>query len=431
MESDAVCTGQRRIAELAGQTPRFRLVSLNRYLDEEWLREAHRQTRKSGATGVDEVTAAEYAEGLDQRLAELKERAKSGSYQAPPVRRAYIPKDHGQKRPLGIPTFEDKVLQRAVVMLLEPVYERDFLDCSHGFRPERSGHTALRSLWQQIMAMRGCWLIDADISRFFDTVTHSTLRDILNQRVGDGVIRRLVSKWLHAGVWEAGMIHYPNEGTPQGGVISPMLSNIYLHEVLDQWFEQTIKPLLRGRAFLVRYADDFVMGFEREEDARRVFAVLPKRFAKHGLAIHPEKTRLLNFHPPQAGQGGGSTFDFLGFTHQWDRSRQGRPYVGRRTMSKRLSRALNGIRLYCRKTLTVPIRIQWQGLCTRMRGHYQYYGIRGNSDGLSRYAYQVALVWRRWLCRRAGHAKLSWDWFRRVRLRYPLPPPRLRQDAFA
>jgi RNA-directed DNA polymerase len=351
----------------------------------------------------------------------------SGGLAAPRAERAGRPR---QRRPLGIPTFEDKVLQRAVVMLLDPVYERDFLDCSHGFRPGRTGHTALRALWQQIMAMRGCWLIDADISRFFDTVAHPMLREILNQRVGDGVIRQLVSKWLHAGVWEAGAIHYPEEGTPQGGVISPMLSNIYLHEVLDGWFEQTIKPLLRGRAFLVRYADDFVMGFEREEDARRVFAVLPKRFAKYGLTIHPEKTRLIDFHPPQAGQGGGSTFNFLGFTHQWDRSRKGRPYVGRRTMSKRLTRALKGVRDYCSKTITQPIGTQWRGLCIRMRGHYQYYGIRGNSDGLERFHDQVKRVWKRSLCRRAGHTKLSWEWFHRLLLTYPLPPPRLPPAAF-
>jgi group II intron reverse transcriptase/maturase len=315
-------------------------------------------------------------------------------------------------------------------MLLEPVYERDFLDCSHGFRPGRSGHTALRSLWQQVMAMHGCWLIDADISRYFDTVAHSLLRDILSQRVGDGVIRRLVSKWLHAGVWEAGAIHYPEAGTPQGGVISPLLSNLYLHEALDVWIEQTVKPLLRGRAFLVRYADDFVMGFEREEDARRVYAVLPKRLAKYGLSIHPEKTRLIDFHPPQAGQGGGSTFDFLGFTHQWDRSRKGRAYVGRRTMSKRLTRALQGVRVYCRQTITQPICDQWQGLGVRMRGHYQYYGIRGNSDGLGRFYEQVKREWKRSLCRRAGHVKLSWNWFHRLLRTYPLPPPRLPVTAF-
>ena len=241
-ESEIVCTRQGRIAELAGQTPKFRLVSLNKYLDVDWLREAYRHTRKDGATGVDNTTAEEYAEGLGDRLEDLKERAKSGTYRAPPVRRTYIPKGDGRKRPLGIPTFEDKVLQRAAVMLLEPVYEREFLDCSYGYRPGRSAHAALEAIWKQTMRMGGCWLIDADIKGFFDTVAHKELKEMLNQRVGDGVIRRLVSKWLHAGVWEAGQVSYQEKRTPQGGVILPMLSNIYLHEVLDKWCEEQIKP---------------------------------------------------------------------------------------------------------------------------------------------------------------------------------------------
>lgn len=432
MESETVCTRQQRIATLAGQTPRLRLVSLNQHLDEIWLQEAYRRTRKDGATGIDGETGAEYAIGLDARLSDLKERAKAGTYRAPPVRRTYIPKADGRMRPLGIPTFEDKVLQRAVAMLLEPVYEQDFLDCSYGFRPGRSAHGALRAIWQQVMAMGGCWLIDADIRAFFDTVAHPAMREILNQRVGDGVVRRLVSKWLHAGVWEAGAVTHPERGTPQGGVVSPLLSNIYLHEVLDVWFETQIKPKLQGRAFLVRYADDFVMGFERQEDAQRVFAVLPKRFAKYGLDIHPEKTKLLDFHPPQGG-GGGNTFDFLGFTHAWSLSRQGRPFVRRQTMTKRFTRALTAVQAYCRKTQNETIPQQWQGLCQRMRGHYAYYGLRGNQDGLRRFHYEVTRVWLRWLRRRAGHASETWDWSRYKRLlqRMPLPPPRLPAGAWA
>jgi group II intron reverse transcriptase/maturase len=424
MESEIVYTRQQRIAALAGQTPRLRLVSLNQHLDEIWLKEAYRLTRKGGATGVDGETGAEYATGLDARLADLKEHAKSGTYHAPSVRRTYIPKADGRMRPLGIPTFEDKVLQRAVVMLLEPVYERNFLDCSYGFRPGRSAHGALRAIWQQVMSMGGCWLIDADIRAFFDTVAHSALREILNQRVGDGVVRRLVSKWLHAGVWEAGAVTYPERGTPQGGVISPLLSNIYLHEVLDVWFETQIKPKLQGRAFLVRYADDFVMGFERQEDARRVFAVLPKRLAKYGLDIHPEKTRLIDFHPPQ-GEGGGPTFDFLGFTHAWGMSRKGRPFIWRHTMAKRFTRAVQAVQVYCRKTLNKPIPEQWKGLCQRLRGHYAYYGIQGNTDGLNRFHYEVTRVWLRWLRRRAGHQANQWDWvrYKRLLLRMPLPRP--------
>ncbi len=432
MESQSVYTKQQRIAELAGQTPRFRMVSLNQHLDMDWMREAYRQTRKSGAPGVDGMTAVEYERNLEANLADLLERAKSGRYQAPPVRRVYIPKGQNENRPLGIPTLEDKILQRAVVMLLQPVYEQDFKDCSHGFRPERSPHTALAVLWKRMMEMGGCWLIDADIRKFFDTLSKARMREILNQRVGDGVVRRLVSKWLHAGVLEAGAIMYPESGTPQGGVISPLLSNIYLHEVLDVWFEQDIKPRLKGRAFLIRFADDFVMGFERQDDARRVREVLAKRFDKYGLAIHPEKTRLISFYPSERQVGKRSSFDFAGFTHYWDISRKGRNFVRRATRSSRLTRALQNVREYCRETWAKPIREQWKGLCARMRGHYGFYGITGNARALSRYSYVVRRIWWQSLNRRSGHKAKGWDWFnRRILPIYPLPPARVVHSVYA
>ena len=426
-ESEIVCTRQERIAELAGQEPKFRLLSLNKNLDMVWLREAYRHTRKDGATGVDGETAEEYAGELETRLEDLKERAKSGTYHAPPVRRTYIPKGDGRMRPLGIPTFEDKVLQRAVVMLLEPVYEREFLDCSMGYRPGRSAHTALESIWKQAMQTGGCWLIDADIKGFFDTVAHRELKEMLNQRVGDGVIRRLVSKWLHAGVWEAGQVTHPETGTPQGGVISPMLSNIYLHEVLDKWFEEQIKPRLESGAFMVRYADDFVMGFKSKKDAERVLEVLGKRLAKYGLELHAGKTRLVDFRPPDKGGEGGS-FDFLGFTHTWRTSRKGNPYVGRQTSKSRFTRALNKIKVYCRKTITLPLHEQREGLKRRTQGHYQYYGISGNSVGITRFAYEVNRVWLQSIRRRSGHHAQRWTWerFFRMLARNPLPKPRIR-----
>jgi RNA-directed DNA polymerase len=426
MKSQDVCTRQQRIAQLAGQAERFRMVSLNANMDQEWMREAYRQTRKDGALGVDGVSAQDYARELDANLADLLDRAKSGTYQAPPVRRTYIPKGDGDRRPLGIPTLEDKILQRAVVMMLEPVYEQDFLDCSHGFRPKRSAHTALEALWKSIMDTGGCWLIDADIRKFFDTLNKPILRTILSQRVGDGVIRRLVSKWLHAGVMEEGAVTFPEAGTPQGGVISPLLSNVYLHEVLDEWFEQVIKPRLSGRAFLIRYADDFVMGFERRRDAERVFEVLPKRFEKYGLSIHPEKTRLIGFFPPARQEGARSSFDFVGFTHYWGVSRKGRACVCRKTRRSRFTRALDSVNVYLRKTLREPVEVQWKGLCQRMRGHYAFYGITGNIKSLSRYRYEVGRRWWRSLNRRSGHAAKAWSWFNTIILkRYPLPPERI------
>jgi group II intron reverse transcriptase/maturase len=424
-ESFKVCTRQRRIAELAGQSPKFRLVSLNKNLDDEWLKEAYRQTRKDGAVGVDGETAENYAAELNTNIAKLREKAKSGSYVAPPVRRTYIPKGEGKQRPLGIPTFEDKVLQRAIVMLLEPVYENDFLDCSHGYRPERSAHSALKSLWKQVMSMGGCWLIDADIKRFFETVGHAELKRMLNQRVGDGVVRRLVSKWLHAGVWEVGRVSYPGKGTPQGGVISPLMSNIYLHEVLDKWFEEQVKPLMTGRVFMVRYADDLVMGFANKQDAERVLAVLGKRLAKFGLELHPEKTRLVDFHPERDTMGGGA-FDFLGFTHVWRNSRKGQPYVCRTTAKSRFTRAIDNMKAYCRQTMTLPLTEQMAGIGRRLTGHFNYFGIVGNS-AISRFAYETRRCLLKSLRRRSGHHANQWSWerFNLLLLRCPLPKARI------
>ncbi|MBF0104135.1 MAG: transcription elongation factor GreAB [Deltaproteobacteria bacterium] len=255
--SEGVLTKQQRIATLAKQSPERSFLSVNHYLDQEWLAEAYRQVRKNSAPGVDGQTVEEYGEELTGNLQRLLDRAKSGSYYAPPVKRGYIPKGKGKEpRPIGLPTVEDKVLQRAVAMILEPIYEQDFQNCSYGFRPGRSAHHALEAIWQQIMRQEIKWILDVDIQRFFDTLEHAHLREFLKRRVRDGVITRLIGKWMNAGVMENKAIHYPEEGTPQGGVISPILSNIYLHYVLDEWFVNEVKPRLKGRAFMVRYADD-------------------------------------------------------------------------------------------------------------------------------------------------------------------------------
>jgi group II intron reverse transcriptase/maturase len=346
----------------------------------------------------------------------------------PEVWRTFIPKGDGKLRPLGIPSFEDKVLQRAIVMLLEPVYEMEFLGCSHSYRPHRSAHGALESLWRQVMDMGGCWLIDADIKGFYDSVTHPGLKEMLNQRVGDGVVRRLVSKWLHAGVWEMGQVSYPEKGTPQGGVVSPLMSNIYLHEVLDKWFEEQVKPLMKGKAFMIRYADDFVMGFACKHDAERVLAVLGKRLAKFGMELHPQKTRLVDFRP-EGNFGGGGSFDFLGFTHTWRMSRKGNPYVCRTTSKSRFTRAMDSIKAYCLKTLTLPIPEQLKGLARRLTGHFNYFGIIGNSRAIGRFAYETRRVLMKALRRRSGHHAHKWTWERLDQLMSSnhLPKPRVRQ----
>jgi group II intron reverse transcriptase/maturase len=315
---ESISTKQARIATLAKQMPEAAMRSLSRHMDLEWLREAYRRTSKSGAVGVDGQTAKAYAEHLDDNLQSLLDRAKSGTYKAPPVRRVHIPKGDGSKtRPIGIPTFEDKVLQRAVMMLMEPVYEQDFYDFSYGFRPRKSAQDASEALQQALFELDGGWALDVDIASFFDTLDHAQLRDLLRRRVSDGVVVRLIGKWLRAGVLEGGVVSRADAGTPQGGVISPLLANLYLHEVLDTWWVKEVLPRLRGRAKLVRYADDFVMVFELESDARRVQAVLPKRFGRFGLTLHPDKTRLVDFRRPPRGGSRPGTFEFLGFKHYW------------------------------------------------------------------------------------------------------------------
>jgi len=402
--------------------------SLAHHIDTEFLKEAYRRTRKDGAVGVDEQTAAEYAQALDVNLTLLLDRFKSGAYRAPPVRRVHIPKGDGRTRPIGIPTFEDKVLQRAVAMILEVVYEQDFLDCSFGFRPGKSAHQALESLWKEVMSVGGGWILDVDIKGFFDSLVHPHLRSILDLRVCDGVLRRTIDKWLHAGVAEDGALTYPELGTPQGGVISPLLANIYLHEVLDKWFARDVRPRLKGKAALLRYADDFVILCTKEADARRIMEVLPKRLGRFGLTLHPEKTRVVPFKrpgPKGPGTGGGSepgTFDLLGFTHFWARSQKGRWVVKRQTAQTRLSRALHSIAEWCRKHRHDPIVQQHRTLSQKIRGHFEYYGITGNSKQLAAFWAGVRRTWKKWLSRRSQCAKKTWDWMDGLLKRFPLPP---------
>jgi len=429
-----VSTKRERIAQLAKQMPGEALTSLSHHIDIEWLKEAYRRTRKDGAVGVDGQTAEEYAANLEDNLQSLLDRAKSGDhYRAPAVRRVHIPKGDGSEtRPIGIPTFEDKVLQRAAVMALEPVFEQDFLDCSYGFRPRRGAHDALDALWKHTMAMGGGWVLEADVEGFFDAVDHSLLREMFCRRVRDGVLVRLIGKWLKAGVLEEGCVYHPESGTPQGGVISPLLANIYLHEVLDVWFEQQVLPRLRGRAHLVRYADDFVLVFETKAEASRVLDVLPKRFGKYGLRLHPEKTRLVRFtkprggpRPPGSDRDHPGSFELLGFRHFWGRSRKGKWVVKRKTASSRVSRTMRRISSWCRVNRHLPIADQHRMLSAKLRGHDAYYGITGNYRMLSLLRYQVARVWRKWLSRRSRKAMLDWVRMHALLRRHPLPPARV------
>ena len=324
-----------------------------------------------------------------------------------------------------------------VVMVLAAVYEQDFLDCSYGFRPGRSAHQALQALWKELTLQGGGWVLEVDIQGFFDSLDHQQLRALLDQRMRDGVIRRMIDKWLKAGVLEGRELQFPTQGTPQGGVVSPLLANIYLHEVLDMWFEATVKPRLRGAARLIRYADDFVIVFQREDDARKVWDVLPKRFEKHGLKLHPEKTRLVAFHRPTSpeqrndGDARPCTFDLLGFTHYWGKSFRGNLVVKRKTAKDRLNRALKTTGRWCRANRHLSIGEQQRTLNRKLTGHYAYYGITGNMLALQRFFEGVQVLWRKWLHRRSQRARMTWQRFVLLLERYPLARPRVVHSVYA
>lgn len=434
---NTVSTKQHRIAELAKRSPELAFTSLSHLIDLEWLLEAFRRTRKDGAVGVDGQTAADYEANLIPNLQSLLIRIHSGTYRAPPVRRVQIPKPgSSETRPIGIPSFEDKLLQRAVLMLLEPIYEQDFYDCSYGFRPGRSTHQAIDATWKHAMDVKGGFVLEVDLRKFFDTLDHGHLRTFLQQRVRDGVVLRLIGKWLNAGVLESGNVSYPDQGSPQGGCISPLLANAYLHYVMDEWFHREVLPRMNARAYLVRYADDAVMIFELESDARRVMAVLGQRCSKFGLTIHPEKTRLLDFRRPLLSQDNSrephrsSTFDLLGFTHYWSRSRSGQRVVKRKTMSSRITRSVQAIDSWCQAHRHDRLDVQHAALCQKVRGHDAYYGITGNGESLKKFRYLVHRVWRRWLSRRHRKRKLDWDKFNRILDMFPLPPLRVIHSVF-
>ncbi len=315
-------------------------------------------------------------------------------------------------------------------MLLEPIYEQDFMDCSFGFRPGRSAHQALQALRTGIMARRGYWVLEVDIRKFYDSIPRPMLREILSRRVTDGVVRRMIDKWLKAGVLEDGQVHYPETGTPQGSVASPILSNVVLHHVIDEWFTQQVQPRLHGPSTLVRYCDDFVMLFANRSDAERVQAVLGKRLGRFGLQLHPDKTRLVDFRPRRPlhrddAPALPTSFSFLGFVHVWGTSRKGNAVVRQVTAKDRLARSLKAFNEQCRLMRHWPLPTQHDRLCQMLKGHYSYFGISGNSRRLEHVRYHVRRLWRSWLSRRSWKSVLSWEEFERLLRRFPLPTPRI------
>ena len=429
----SVATKLERIATRARERPQEVITNVNHFIDVEWLREAYRRTRKDGASGVDGVIASEYAANLEENLVALHARFRSRTYRAPPVRRVHIPKGDGSKtRPIGIPTFEDKVLQRAVAMFLEAVYEQQFRNCSYGFRPRRSQHDALDALRGGLMTMKGGFVIELDIRSFFDSLGHEHLRRFLDLRVRDGVIRQAIGSWLKAGVFEKGLFEHTIEGTPQGGVVSPILANIFLHHVLDEWFEDEIAPLLARGAFLVRYADDAVIVVDNEVDARRVMNVLPKRFGKYGLTLHSEKTRQVRFKRPVYGTEGKGrddddetpgTFSFLGFTHYWGKTRRGGHAIMRSTEGKRMRLKLKELSGWCKAARHWSLAEQHAEITKKLIGYDGYYGVPGNGRALSTLRYWLERIWRYWLNRRSRERDMPWTRFQLLLERYPLPPP--------
>jgi len=417
-----VSTKQEQIAFRSQQYKDEPLTNLHQYIDVEMLEASYAGINPKAAAGVDAESYAAYGARKGERLPELLGEFKSGRYKAPPVRRIYMEKGKGKLRPIGIPTTEDKVLQNAVRMVLDPICEGMFYDFSYGFRKGKSQHMALERLWQEIRATGARYILDADIQDYFGSIDFVELRKMLDQRVKDGVIRKQIDKWLKAGVMEGTQVEYAERGTPQGGIISPLLSNVYLHEVLDKWYAETVKPLLKGRTFLVRYADDYIMGFELKEDAEKVMAVIFKRFAKYGLVLHPEKTQLIEFVPGKTGQ----VFTFLGFTHYWGKSRKGNWVVKRRTSSKSMTKALKRVNQWLKKNRHRPFWDIIAELNRKLTGHYGYYGITFNAQGINRYYYEVARLLYKWLNRRGGKRKRTLDSFYTfLSTHQPLKMPRI------
>jgi RNA-directed DNA polymerase len=394
------------------------------------LKEAYQRLRKSAAPGVDGVTWEEYGERLDARLLDLQDRLHRGSYHPQPVRRVHIPKGDGRTRPLGIPTLEDKVVQQAVRMVLEPIFEAAFKGFSYGFRPGRSPHGALTAIAEAI-SRKVNWVLDADIRAFFDTIAHEWMQKFLEHRIADRRLVRLLMKLLHAGVMEDGELHEVEEGTPQGGNVSPLLANIYLHYVLDLWAHQWRQKQARGEVYIVRYADDFVMGFQHEQDALAMREALASRLAQFGLELHPDKTRVIRFGRfahEKCGREGlrrPATFDFLGFTHIAGQDRRGRFQLKRRTSRKKRKAKLAGLREQMRRRRHQPVPVQHAWLSSVLRGHYQYYGVPTNTPALRSFRERVRHGWHTQLQRRSQRARWGDAQHKAFAKRFPLPLPKI------
>ena len=428
---DCLQKALKRVRQAACKDKGLRFTTLWHHVyDIDRLREAYFSLKRKAAAGIDGVTWQAYGESLEDNLEDLAARLKRGAYRAKPVQRAYVPKPDGRQRPIGVPTLEDKIVQHAAAEVLGAVYEADFKGFSYGFRPGRGQHNALDALVVGIEKRRVNWILDADIHGFFDTIDWGWLVKFVEHRIADQRVVRHVKKWLNAGVLEEGKRIRVKEGTPQGGGISPLLSNIYLHYVFDLWVEQWRRKRARGDVIVVRFADDIVLGFQHRDDAVRFQAELKERFRKFNLELHPEKTRLIEFgrfaaaNRQRRGAGKPETFDFLGFTHICGQTRKGRFQVRRKTMRKRVRAKLKEVKAELWRRMHQPVPDVGRWLHSVLRGHYRYYGVPGNSSPLSKFRLEVLRRWRRTLSRRSQKGYVTWARMSRLAKRW-LPSPRI------
>lgn len=424
------------IVKRAHEEPKCQFISLAHLLNEGYLKACYLKLGRDRASGIDNVTWKEYGQKLDENLKDLVARLKAKRYKPQPAKRVYIPKNEHEKRPLGLPALEDKIVQKAIVGILEAIYEEDFLECSYGFRPGRSCHQALNAVDKVIMTKPVNHVIEADIKGCFDKVSHEWLMKCLQVRIKDPSLLLIISGFLKAGYVEAGMRMDTDEGTPQGGNLSPMLANVFLHYVLDLWFEKVVKPKAAGQSHLVRYADDFICMVQTAEDARQIEQMLKARFARFEMELHPEKTRRISFgryeeQNAERQKRRANTFDFLGFTHYCGKSRKGKFMVGRKTSGAKFRKKCKAMNAWLKATRNaMPTKEWWPILASKLRGHYQYYGVSGNLSSLRRYYAATLRLTRKWLNRRSQRGKFWWKRFIEYVKHYPLPLPAIKHNLF-
>jgi len=414
----------------------FQFTSLAHLLDVEFLRDCYKSLNRNKAVGIDKVSWEDYGKKLDENLELLVSRLKRKKYKPIPARRVYIPKDETEKRPLGIPALESKIVERGITWILESIYEQDFLNCSYGFRPKRNSHQALKSINELIMFQPVNHIVEADIKGFFDNVPHAKLLEFIRIRMNDTTMLNLIEKFLKAGYVDDGVLVKPDAGTPQGSILSPLLANIFLHYVLDTWFETTVKSHVKGFCELVRYADDFICVVRYADDAKRLERGLKNRFNKYGLEIHPTKSRNMSFGRLERRNAveqnrRANTFDFLGFTHYCDVSLKGNFKIGRKTSRKKFNAKCKEMNAWLKAIRNqVKTKEWWKTLIQKLRGHFQYYGVSGNYNGIFMFCRATMKMVRKWMNRRSQKRKMSWDSFNKYLKHYPLPKPRIVHNLY-